>query len=172
VASMLCGGEPNTSLMTKTLPIILLLLCTFGCSKSTREEVGEAADSVAQDVGRAAETAFDTIGKKLSNIGDDNDSTSRQTVSVTLTDFKISMPSSLQAGLTRFNVVNRGTKRHNFELEGVEGEAKGKEDKLLLDLGSGDSTHLDVDLRPGKYTVYCPVGDHVQRGMKMTLTVQ
>lgn len=165
--------QRNTESIMKRLVCLLLISFTLiSCSKSTREEVGEAADSVAQDISRTTETALDTIGKKLSDIGDDGNSTSRQAVAVTLTDFKINMPSSLAAGQTRFNIANKGTKKHNFEIEGSAGDAKGKEDKLLVNLDPGDSTHLDVDLKPGTYTVYCPVGDHEKRGMTMSLTVK
>ena len=39
---------------------------------------------------------------------------------------------------------------------------------------AGQSTTLEVDLAPGTYTVYCPVGEgsHRARGMELELTVE
>jgi plastocyanin len=39
------------------------------------------------------------------------------------------------------------------------------------DVVTGSNTSLTVDLKPGKYTFYCPVGDHRAEGMQGTLTV-
>jgi uncharacterized cupredoxin-like copper-binding protein len=36
----------------------------------------------------------------------------------------------------------------------------------------GGKSTISVDLKPGKYTFYCPVGQHRQNGMEGTLTVQ
>jgi uncharacterized cupredoxin-like copper-binding protein len=36
----------------------------------------------------------------------------------------------------------------------------------------GGKSTVSVDLKPGKYTFYCPVGQHRQAGMEGTLTVQ
>jgi uncharacterized cupredoxin-like copper-binding protein len=36
----------------------------------------------------------------------------------------------------------------------------------------GGTSTVTVDLKPGKYTFYCPVGQHRQNGMEGTLTVQ
>ena len=36
----------------------------------------------------------------------------------------------------------------------------------------GGKSTVTVDLEPGKYTFYCPVGQHRQNGMEGTLTVQ
>ncbi|WP_445150406.1 plastocyanin/azurin family copper-binding protein [Baekduia sp. Peel2402] len=36
----------------------------------------------------------------------------------------------------------------------------------------GGKSTVSVDLKPGKYTFYCPVGQHRQNGMEGTLTVQ
>jgi plastocyanin len=39
------------------------------------------------------------------------------------------------------------------------------------DVVTGADTSFSVDLKPGKYTFYCPVGDHRAEGMQGTLTV-
>ena len=36
----------------------------------------------------------------------------------------------------------------------------------------GESTLLEVNLDPGIYKLYCPVGDHEERGMVGTVTVE
>ena len=36
----------------------------------------------------------------------------------------------------------------------------------------GGKSTVTADLKPGKYTFYCPVGQHRQNGMEGTLTVQ
>jgi plastocyanin len=39
------------------------------------------------------------------------------------------------------------------------------------DVVTGKETSFSVDLKPGKYTYYCPVGSHRDAGMEGTLTV-
>ena len=56
---------------------------------------------------------------------------------------------------------------HNFAIEG-----NGLSQKLASDLPRGDTTDLSVDLKPGTYTIYCPVDGHRGKGMQRTLTVQ
>lgn len=85
---------------------------------------------------------------------------------VDLHDYRIEMPSTLPAGPTNFTVYNRGEHLHNFEIEGM-----GIEKKLDFNLRAGEGAVLYVDLKPGTYYVYCPVGDHAARGMAMNLTV-
>jgi plastocyanin len=88
------------------------------------------------------------------------------TVNVTLVSFQIEMPASLPAGPTTFTITNDGTHEHNFEVEG-----NGIEEKLEANLRPGESGTLEVDLQPGTYEVYCPVGDHRDQGMFLELTV-
>lgn len=88
-------------------------------------------------------------------------------VEVTLTEYEIGMPETLPAGPTTFNVSNTGTMEHNIEIEG-----QGIEDALENNLKAGESATLQVDLQPGEYRVYCPVGNHAEEGMDMTLTVE
>jgi uncharacterized cupredoxin-like copper-binding protein len=143
------------------------------CSEKTKEDVSTTIDSATEKIGNAAESTIDTIGAKLDGIGNDSaDIANRQQVDVTLSDFKISMPMNLKPGQTRFNISNTGKNEHNFEIEGTAGDADGKEDKLMANLDPGEKTHLDVDLKPGTYNVYCPVGTHADKGMKHKLTVK
>lgn len=89
------------------------------------------------------------------------------TVDVSLDDFVINMPDRLPAGAITFNVTNVGERLHNLEIEG-----QGVEAVLPQDLESGQSGSMTVELAPGEYTVYCPVGQHADRGMMMTLVVE
>ena len=89
-------------------------------------------------------------------------------VDVSLTNFAIDMPAELAAGPTRFVIVNNGAAPHNLVVEG-EGTTK----RLANNLQPGQSGNLNVDLAPGTYTVFCPVGEgaHRANGMELELTV-
>ena len=52
----------------------------------------------------------------------------------------------------------------------VEVEGNGVEEES--ETVTGGETELSVDLEPGTYTYYCPVGKHRQEGMEGTLTVE
>lgn len=73
---------------------------------------------------------------------------------------------TLPVGPTVFEVTNNGTFEHNFEIEG-----QGIEQVLEQDLESGEARTLEADLQPGEYRIYCPVGNHAERGMELTLIV-
>jgi uncharacterized cupredoxin-like copper-binding protein len=53
----------------------------------------------------------------------------------------------------------------------VEVEGNGVEEESDT-IQPGQKTELTVDLEPGEYTFYCPVGNHEQAGMTGTLTVE
>jgi len=88
-----------------------------------------------------------------------------ETVEITLVDGEIQMPETLPAGMYMFDVTNEGELVHNVEIEG-----QGIETMLDDDLQPGESGMLSVELEAGEYEVYCPVGDHAEQGMQMTLT--
>ena len=70
-------------------------------------------------------------------------------------------------GPVRFVVTNGADIVHGFEVEG-----HGVEEELA-EIAPGATDSLTVELeQPGAYLIYCPVGDHHQRGMTGTLTVQ
>jgi uncharacterized cupredoxin-like copper-binding protein len=89
-----------------------------------------------------------------------------ETVAVSLMEFAIDMPSELPAGPTTFEITNDGTIEHNFEVEG-----QGIEEELPENLAPGATGTLTVDLAPGTYEVYCPVGNHEDEGMRVELMV-
>jgi plastocyanin len=90
-----------------------------------------------------------------------------QTIEVTESEFEVSTASAEleDAGSYAFRVRNNGSMEHALE---VEGEGLEEETDTIAPGGSGD---LAVTLEPGVYELYCPIGDHRERGMKATLTV-
>ena len=47
----------------------------------------------------------------------------------------------------------------------------GKVPGFKLEASSGNSDELKVDLKPGKYTIYCDIPGHREAGMEGTITV-
>jgi uncharacterized cupredoxin-like copper-binding protein len=91
-----------------------------------------------------------------------------QNVDVSEVDFSIDPANpSVKAGTVTFNVTNDGEVVHNLEVEG-----NGIEEELEQDLQPGDSGELTVDLQPGTYEWYCPIGNHAEMGMEGELTVK
>lgn len=70
-----------------------------------------------------------------------------------------------KAGKVTFKFDNPSSVPHAFEVEG-----NGVEEET--DTITSSSASVTVDLKPGSYEYYCPVGNHEQAGMKGTLTVE
>ena len=89
------------------------------------------------------------------------------TVELTESEFKIAPkePRVDKSGVVRFDVRNTGQTEHALEVETPEGERETEP------FGPGETASLEVLLEPGTYTMYCPVGDHEQRGMTGRITV-
>jgi len=71
---------------------------------------------------------------------------------------------SAKAGKVTLKLVNQSDIPHAIEVEG-----NGVEEET--DTVTGKDAELTVDLKPGKYEYYCPVGTH-RETMKGTLTVE
>jgi plastocyanin len=69
------------------------------------------------------------------------------------------------AGEVTFNYSNPSQVPHAFEVEG-----NGVEEETETFTEGEDS--ITVQLEPGEYVFYCPVGSHRQAGMEGTLTVE
>ena len=92
-----------------------------------------------------------------------------RTITITETEFELN-PSTVrldERGTYTFKVINRGQTTHALEIEGHGIEEESPE------VGPGESTSLKLTLtQPGTYELYCPVGDHEDRGMRGTLVVE
>jgi plastocyanin len=88
------------------------------------------------------------------------------TAEVGLTEYAIQMPVSLAAGPQLFRVTNKGASVHNLEVEGL-----GIEETFESNLSPGETQTMRLNLEPGTYEVYCPVGKHREQGMEMQLSV-
>lgn len=93
--------------------------------------------------------------------------TSGATVDVRLTEFSIAMPATIDAGSTTFKVTNAGSAVHNFVVS-----LNGVDRKFDANLNPGETKTLQLDLQPGTYTIYCPVGSHKDKGMQVDLVVK
>src|SRR5688500_8973697 len=72
---------------------------------------------------------------------------------------------SVKAGEVTFNFSNPSDVPHALDIEGVDG---GEGETVQ----GGDAPPLTVNLEPGSYEYYCPVGGHRAAGMVGTLTVE
>ncbi len=90
-----------------------------------------------------------------------------QAIKVDLTEWEIEPKDlTVKAGTVRFEISNPGDYKHSLALEGqgIEEESK--------TISGGENTTLEVDLKPGKYKTWCPVGNHESQGMVGTLIVE
>ena len=82
-------------------------------------------------------------------------------------DFTIELSTmELTPGTYTFVATNNGQTTHALEIEG-----QGLEEETA-DLSPGDSAELTVTLEAGEYELYCPVGNHKDRGMELDITVE
>jgi len=132
--------------------------------EKTSETLQKAGEKV-KDTGRAvADTTKKAADAVVDAVTPDNDA---RKVDVKLVEHRIEMPKHVAKGKTAFVVHNAGKEKHNFEIAG-----EGIDKKFMVDLGPDQTKVLHVDVKPGSYKVYCPVGDHEEEGMKLNLTAK
>jgi uncharacterized cupredoxin-like copper-binding protein len=87
-------------------------------------------------------------------------------IAVVEKEYSIELPrTTFKAGDLTFDVRNEGKVPHDLAVEDGGNESK----TPLIDGGGQES--LVVDLKPGKYTLYCTVPGHEDLGMKKEVTV-
>lgn len=132
--------------------------------ESAGEKAKDAAENTAETVKDTAKAAGRGIKKTVKGAAGE---VTGHRVSVTMTEYHFTMPSTVRPGPTTFVIKNEGRKEHTFEIKG-----EGVDQKLSPNLKAGQSGTLQVDLKPGTYNITCPVDFHTMRGMKTTLTVK
>jgi uncharacterized cupredoxin-like copper-binding protein len=73
---------------------------------------------------------------------------------------------AIPPGPAVLTIENRGTDVHNLFIEG-EGISRAAGDTIA----ANGSASVDVNFRPGTYTLYCPLGDHRQKGEQVEVTI-
>ena len=143
--------------MRLRLPIALglavLALGAASCGDDD-EDGGQAATTASPP---AATTATPTATTPASG---------RSAVAIAASEFKFT-PSNVdvKAGRVTFRLRNDGGAPHALEIEG-----QGIEEETRVIQG-GQSATLSVELKPGRYEMYCPVGNHRAMGMEGEVTV-
>jgi plastocyanin len=143
--------------------LLALALVLAACQQETAEQVQRTpreADAPQQQQAGSATRIDPTLPPEGAGVASADQH-------VQLIEYAIRMPQTLKAGPQSFHVTNDGKEIHNFEVEG-----NGVHQKLPSDLSRGSSAQMTVDLKPGTYTIYCPVDGHRQKGMELKVTVQ
>lgn len=151
---------------------VSVFLASSGRNRGQAAEDEAAADdeaaAVVEDEEAAAETlpAVEVEGTPEAVVEEGAALVSGDEVPVSLMEFAIDMPTTLPAGPVTFAVTNDGTITHSFEVEN-----ESLEEELETPLEPGQTGLLTVDLAPGTYEIYCPIGNHADNGMRVEVTV-
>jgi uncharacterized cupredoxin-like copper-binding protein len=151
---------------TGLLAAAVLSACSSGDSGSGTAAGGGSSSSSSSSSSSASSSSSSPAGTSEAASGS-GAAQSNGTVEVEAADFTLSLPSSsLSPGQTTFEMRNDGNATHAIEIDGP-----GVEDQKSSTAGPGGTATLTVTLQPGKYTMYCPVGNHRAMGMQTTFTV-
>src|SRR5262249_40668767 len=84
-----------------------------------------------------------------------------EVVTITLTDTSIDVaPPLVGSGKVGLEIINEGQLEHGFQIVGP-----GTDEQSNEFLTTGEHRRLSFKLAPGTFRVFCPDGDHAQRGM-------
>ena len=139
--------------MRRGAALILLAAALAGCGNEGAEDRGGTVGP--EEAGTTPLTGQAGEGQQ------------RKEIRVTETEYRIT-PRKLtvgRAGSYTFRIENAGKELHALEVEGNGFEERSE------NIEPGQTELLTVELSPGTYEVYCPIGDHEHHGMRATLTV-
>jgi hypothetical protein len=143
----------------------LFAMIVVGCGGGGEDDLERQRGTGNQTVGERDPDATEGEMPGGSSVG--GSSLATQTITVTLKDNEIAMPTIIKPGPTTFNVVNAGQVEHGLTIEG-----NGQEQELAGDLDPGKAAPMEMDLLPGTYKVYSPGDDGEEKGLTLQLTVQ
>ncbi len=154
----------------KQRSLILLALFSLFLAIACRDEKPEETwlGTSTDTSGTATETASATAPGSPGGTAVVTDVDSGTTVLVVLEDGSIGVrEQSIPPGPAVFTVENRGTQVHNLFIEG-QGINRAAGDTIA----QGQSATVDVMLKEGTYTLYCPVLDHREKGEQIQINVK
>lgn len=152
--------------------LAILLLAAVACREETAEE--KKTTWLGTPNPTATSTATDTSATAgATNPGSPGGTAvvpevdAGTTVLVMLNDNSIAVQEqSIPPGPAVLTVENRGTDTHNLFIEGP-----GVSRAAGSPIAEKGSATVDVNFSPGKYTLYCPIADHRQKGEEATITI-
>jgi uncharacterized cupredoxin-like copper-binding protein len=165
---------PGRGLTVFLIACVLMFLGTISAVEFLGREPAEAGAAEAQTEASTSQTTSTTgttsqtttTGTTSQTTTTTKTSTTSKVVQVSEVEFKIKLPqTSVPAGAHTFEVHNDGKVPHDLVVKG------GGVNKGTPTIDPGQSKSLKVDLKPGKYDVYCSIPGHKQLGMDLTLTV-
>ena len=135
----------------------------------TEDEITESDDADATPVVGETTESDQAVAPAAETPAAPTEDPTEETVEVSLTEWLINMPTELEAGEVIFEVINDGTVPHTFQITGGAIDTA-----LAAPIGPGETGRLTVELAPGTYTVFCPLGDgaHREIGMQLEITVE
>jgi hypothetical protein len=151
------------------IALVIAVLLAVACSREDPGDVSQQTPPQASTTTGASPQASSTMTPPIATESDNPAATptpAPATREVHLLEYSIHMPDTLPAGHLTFRIENAGKEAHGFEIEG-----NGVEQRIDK-IQRGDTKTLDVDLKPGTYTIYCPVDGHKGKGMTKTITVK
>jgi len=148
---------------------LLLAFLLGACARESGDASQQSPPEATTVAGNTATAPSNTVNPPMPQEKDDptnRPAPASPMQDVQLIEYAIRMPESVPAGTVVFNVANAGKEDHGFEIEGP-----GLETTTQL-LKRGDTAALEVNLKPGTYTAYCPVKGHREKGMRTTVVVR
>ncbi len=156
--------------------LVVAVLAAAGCGGGQTGSGGDAGSGGGAQTGAGGETsvveetsAGEGAGGGAGTVGETESAAAAgsQAGTIQMTEFAFD-PADVTldgAGTYVFDAENSGDAPHALEIEGNGVEA------ATDVVPPGQSAELRVDLEPGTYRMYCPVGNHEALGMVGTLTV-
>lgn len=143
--------------MSRRAIVVVAVIATAGALAGCGDEEREGAGTARTGTAGTEATTPQPTGPAVA------------TVDISETDFALDPadPEVDESGVVEFAISNDGEVEHNLEVETPEGEFE-----LEQNIVPGETATLRAELPgPGEYVMYCPVGDHRERGMEGTVTV-
>lgn len=95
---------------------------------------------------------------------------STDTIEVALLEYAIGIPTKLFCGEVILKLSNQGFEDHNLRFFPSNTDSPVWETES--DVAAGETRVVELELRPGQYTVICDVAGHDTRGMRITVNVE